>query len=109
MPNTFRATPMPTFEQVWGKCDQLKPKHSAVHVAAVSDFLMHVGEDGDHTLQKIKTWTARGARLGVKQRDFMKVGATSGSGPRQRWAASNATMYKVWPALRARYSRARSS
>lgn len=108
MPNTFRAAQMPTFDQVWAKCEQLKANNSKVHVAAVSEFLGHVGEDGDHTLQKIKAWTARGARLGVKRRQFMKARAKSGSGPRSRWAASRATMYKVWPALRARYSRARS-
>ena len=93
-----------TFDKVWGRC----AAHNAgnnTDVALVSEFMQRAGEATKHVSERVGVWAQSG--LGVTKRNFFKVKVRTGSGARDRWAASKKTLHKVWPVLRTRFSKGR--
>ncbi len=94
-----------TFDTVWSKCSAHKSANG-VELVAVSDFLAFAGETNKHVLERLSVWSKGG--LGVKKSNFVKKKLNAaGSGSSERWCASKSTLYKVWPALRTRFSKKR--
>ena len=88
-----------SFEGVWKACAKHKQKGQVL--AIVSEFLKRakMTSSSNYTKERIDVWTKRGSKLGVRKRDFCKVKTKAGAGKQRRWAASKATLRKVWPRL----------
>ena len=88
-----------SFERVWKAC--AKHKQRGQGLAIVSEFLKRANmtSSSKHIKGRIDVWTKRGSKLGVRKRDFCKVKTKAGAGKQRRWAASKATLRKVWPRL----------
>ena len=95
-----QQTPTLAFDAVWGQCTKYVSKK--VEKVLLVDFLRVAGVNSNFPKNRIKTWTSRKSRLGVRKADFNKVRVASGSGRSSRWAAAKPTLQKVWKQLRHR-------
>ena len=69
-------------------------------VVSVAEFLREAGCATKDLLDRVNRWTAKSSKLGLtKANHFQKQRWHGGRGTREQWAASRATMRKVWATL----------